>query len=88
MKLKVGATAMVFGVFMAFVHVVWMLMVFFGLAQWYLNWILGLHLITNPFVVMPFNIMTAVWLIIFTFVVGYVGGWIFANIWNGLHKGK
>lgn len=88
MKLKVGSTAMVFGVFMALVHLVWMLMVMFGVAQWYLNWILGLHLVSNPYKILPFNLVTAATLIVVTFAVGYVGGWIFAFIWNRLHKGK
>lgn len=88
MKLKVGATAMVFGVVVALMHAVWMLMVFLGVGQLYLNWIFGLHLISNPFVVQPFNLMSAIFLIIFTFVVGYLLGWVFAFVWNRLHKGK
>ncbi len=79
---------MVMGVFVALVHVVWMLLIFLGLGQLYLNWIFGLHLISNPFVVMPFNFGAALILIIFTFVVGYVMGWVFAVIWNRLQKGK
>lgn len=88
MKLKVGATAMVFGVIVALMHAIWMLMVWLGLGQIYLNWIFGLHLITNPFQVLPFNMGTALVLIVFTFVVGYVLGWVFAFVWNRLHKGR
>ncbi len=88
MKLKVGETSMVFGVFAALVHVVWMLIVFLGLGQFYLDWIFGLHLIANPFKVLPFNMTAALTLIVFAFVVGYVLGWAFATIWNRLHKGK
>lgn len=88
MKLKVGATAMVFGVVVALMHTIWMIMVFLGVGQMYMDWIFGLHLLNNPFRVMPFNLMTAIWLIVFTFVVGYVLGWVFAFVWNRLHKGK
>ena len=88
MKLKVGKTAIVFGLFIAFMHLVWMLMVATGIAQWYLKWILGLHLLNNPFVVLPFSFGTAVTLIVVTFIVGYLGGWVFAWIWNYLHKGQ
>lgn len=88
MKLKTGSTAMVFGLFVALMHAVWMLMIFIGVAQMYMNWIFGLHLVSNPFIVMPFNFGSAVMLIIFTFVVGYIMGWVFAAIWNRLHKGK
>ena len=78
---------MVFGVIIALMHAVWMLMVFLGVGQTYLNWIFGLHLLTNPYKVLSFNFGTAITLIIFTFVVGYVMGWVFAWVWNRLHKG-
>lgn len=88
MKLKLGGTAMVLGIFVALMHAIWMLMIYLGLAQIYLNWIFGLHLITNPYKVLPFNFGTALTLIIVTFIVGYIMGWVFAFIWNRLHKGK
>lgn len=88
MKLHTSSTALVVGVFVAFMHLIWMVMVYLGLGQMYLDWIFGLHLITNPFMVMPFNFGAALTLIAFTFVVGYVFGWIFAMIWNKLRKGK
>ncbi len=87
MKLKTGPTALVTGVFVAFMHFVWMLMVYFKIAQWYLNWVFGLHLLTNPYKVLAFNFGTAVTLLVFTFIVGYFAGWVFAFIWNRLHKG-
>lgn len=87
MKLKSGPTALVFGFFMSLVHLVWMIMIFFGVAQWYLNWIFGLHLLTNPYKVLPFSFSAAIMLLVFTFVVGYVAGWVFAFIWNRLHRG-
>ncbi len=87
MKLKTGTTALVLGLFFALMHAVWMLMIFLGIAKWYLNWIFGLHLLTNPYGVLPFNFGTALMLIVVTFIVGYVMGWVFAIIWNRLHKG-
>jgi hypothetical protein len=88
MKLKLGSTGMTVGFFVALMHAVWMLMIFLGLGQLYLDWIFGLHLISNPFTVQPFNFGSGLTLIVFTFVVGYVMGWAFAFIWNKLHKGK
>lgn len=82
MKLKQSSIALTFGIFVALMHAVWMLLIFLGLAQTYLNWIFGLHLLSNPFMVLPFNFGAAVTLIIFTFVVGYVMGLVFAFIWN------
>lgn len=88
MKLKVGATGMVLGIFVALMHLIWMVVIYVGVAQWYLDWIFGLHLLTNPYKVMPFNFTAAITLIIVTFVVGYLMGSIFAVIWNRLHKGN
>lgn len=87
MKLRASGTAMVFGSFIALLHLIWMIMVYLGVAKWYLDWVLGLHLLTNPYKVLPFSFTAAITLIIFTFVVGYVAGWVFAFIWNKLHKG-
>lgn len=78
---------MVVGVFAALMHAVWMVLIYIGVAQTYMNWIFGLHLLTNPYKVLPFNWGSAATLIIVTFVVGYVMGWVFAFIWNRLHKG-
>lgn len=88
LKLVVGKTALVFGFFVALMHAVWMLLIFLGVAQFYLNWIFGLHLLSNPYLVLPFNFGTALMLVVFTFVVGYIMGWVFAFIWNRLHKGR
>lgn len=85
-KLKTASTALVLGTFVAFMHFVWMLMVYLGVGQAYLDWILGLHLVTNPITVLPFNFGTAAVLLTVTFVVGYLAGWVFAYIWNRLHK--
>lgn len=79
---------MAVGLFVSLMHAVWMLMIYLGVAQVYMNWIFGLHLLTNPFRVMPFNMGTAFMLIVVTFVVGYLMGWVFVFIWNRLHKGK
>ncbi len=87
MKLKLGSTGMALGVFVALMHAVWMLAIYLGVAQMYMNWIFGLHLLTNPYRVLPFNFSAALTLIVVTFVVGYVMGWVFAFIWNRLHKG-
>lgn len=86
MKLKESSTALVLGTFAALMHAVWSLMVMVGLAEPYLNWVLGLHFLDNPYTVEPFDIGRALMLIGFTFVVGYAIGWVFAMLWNKLHK--
>ncbi len=87
MKLKESSTALVVGTFVAVLHAIWSLMVFVGFVETYLDWILGLHFLTNPYQVLPFNFVNAAILIGFTFVAGYAFGWVFATIWNKLHKG-
>lgn len=85
-KLHIGSVALIFGVVIALLHLVWSLMVFTGIAGWYLGWILGLHFLSNPYKVQAFSWSKAGLLVLFTFVVGYVFGWVFAFIWNRLHK--
>lgn len=86
MKLNVQKTALMFGTFAGLMHTIWSLMVFFGFAQAYLDWIIGLHFLVNPFTVSAFNLTTAVTLVVATFVIGYLVGWIFSTVWNGINK--
>jgi len=86
MKLSETKTALVVGTFAGLMHAVWSLLVFLGLAEPYLNWILGLHFLSNPYVLAPFSFRTAIFLVVFTFVIGYLLGFVFATIWNRLHK--
>jgi len=88
MKLNLGKTALVFGFLVSLMHLMWMTMVYLGVGQMYLDWVFGLHLISNPFTVLPFSFGAALTLIVFTFVVGCVMGWFFAWIWNRFVKGK
>jgi hypothetical protein len=76
------------GLFMVMMHALWSAMVYLGLAKLYFDWILGLHFVSNPFVIRPFSWITAGTLLLVVFVAGYVMGWLFAFIWNRLHKGR
>lgn len=86
MKLKPMDAALYTGVFVASIHAVWSIVVALGLGQVYLDWILGLHFIRNPFVVMPFQFSTALVLIVVTFGVGYILGWVGSIFWNKMIK--
>ena len=83
-KHKAGLTL---GALLGFVHLVWGIMVAFGFAQTYLNWIFGLHFLNNPFEVGVFSLTTAATLVVVTFVVGYIVGWLFAYFWGMVKKG-
>ena len=86
MKLNVSKTALMFGTFAGLMHTVWSLMVFFGFAQAYLDWMIGLHFLVNPFTVSAFNWGTAITLIAATFVIAYLVGWVFSTVWNKLNN--
>ncbi|MFA6586069.1 MAG: hypothetical protein WCS86_02820 [Candidatus Paceibacterota bacterium] len=82
-KNKIG---LVFGSIMGLFHLVWGLLIAFGLAQYLLDFVYDLHSLNNPFFVMSFDLVRTIGLIIFTFIVGYIFGYIFAAVWNKLHK--
>ena len=81
-------TALGFGCFMAIAHAFWSVLVAAGMAQKLMNWIFGLHMLSMPMTVTAFNLMTAVMLIVVTFVIGAVFGYIFATVWNWAGKQK
>jgi hypothetical protein len=83
-KLNTQKTAMTLGICVSLMHFVWLLMVYFGFAQIYLNWIFGLHQVYAPITVLPFNLVNALLLLVITFVAGYALGWVFSLVWNGL----
>jgi hypothetical protein len=78
--------ALVVGSFAGLFHLVWGLLIAFGWAQSLLDFIYNLHSLNNPFTVMPFDFMRTVGLVIVTFLVGYIFGFVFAEIWNKFHK--
>ena len=86
MKLNNNKVGLAMGGLVALAHLAWSLMVMFGWAKSWLNFVLGLHFLNNPFLVGSFSWGTALTLIIVTGIVGYVLGWVFAWIWNKLHK--
>ncbi|MCJ7805487.1 hypothetical protein MUP46_02490 [Patescibacteria group bacterium] len=86
MKLDLHYTGLILGLFMAVMHALWSIMVYFGWAKGILDWVYGLHFMSNPFKMMAFSWGNALWLVLFTFIAGYVMGWIFAFIWNRIRK--
>lgn len=70
---------LVFGLFLAVVHAVWSAAVAIAPAtlQRFIDWVLGLHHISLPLAITAFSLGKAVTLVILTFVIGYILGWIF-----------
>ncbi len=86
MKLNPNKTGLALGGLFALSHAGWSVLVAIGLAQALLDFVYSIHFLSNPFVVEAFSLTTALTLVVFTAVVGYVFGWVFALIWNKLHK--
>lgn len=86
MKLKPTQTALAVGVFTGVMHAIWSAVVMLGLAQMYMDWILGLHFVNNPYRVQAFTWNKALMLVAITGVIGYAVGYIFAVVWNKLHQ--
>ena len=66
-------------------HACWASAVAVGWAQPLIDFIFKLHFIKPVYVILPFDIMTAVFLIVMTGGVGFVAGLAFATLWNRLH---
>lgn len=85
-KISVNKTGLAFGLLMAGCHLVWALLVAVGWAQIYLDFIFWLHFLSQPFVLQPFHAGTAALLVLVTGAIGYLGGFIFASIWNWVQR--
>jgi hypothetical protein len=57
-------------------------LVWLGAAQWLIDLIFRLHMITPPYQMAPFSFATAVGLVLVTACIGYVSGVLIGVIWN------
>lgn len=87
-QLNPNTIGLIVGSFVGFMHLLWALLVMLGLAQLILDFVYGIHFLNNPFSVTAFDITKAVILVVVTFIVGYVGGYVFTLIWNRVVKEK
>lgn len=74
------------GAFLGLFHLGWAVLVALGWAQALMDFVLSLHMVHLSYVVGPFDLGMAAGLVAFTAVVGYVGGYIAALLWNWTHK--
>lgn len=82
MKKNKNLLGLTLGLFMAFFHLVWSFLVAFGAAKPLMDWVLTLHHFAFQYSITPFDLGNAAILIVFTFVVGYVCGWILGFFWS------
>lgn len=85
-ELNKNHVGLMLGLVLALWHVAWSILVFLGFAKLLLDWIYWLHFLSIPFTVQPFEITRALLLIVVTFIVGYVMGFVAAWVWNILIK--
>lgn len=85
-KINPKRTALALGTFAALVHLIWVIAVAAGFAQWWLDFKLGLHFIDTPAIVTAFSPVTAGLLLLLSFGGGYIAGWVFGWIWNWAGK--
>ena len=84
--LNKNKTGLALGSLTGLAHLVWSVAIFFGWGQAYLDFIFNLHTLNNPLVVGQFDLYRSILLIVVTAIIGYILGFIFASIWNKVHK--
>lgn len=80
-------TAFTLGAFIGGFHLVWSILVALGWAQVFMDFIFWAHMIDLSFVVKPFDLTAAAMLVVVTWALGCVFGYILAHIWNRMHRG-
>lgn len=73
------------GATIALIHTFWVLVVAAGLAQRWADFVFWLHFIQPVYIILPFNVGTALMLVGMAAVCGFVMGCVFAIFWNRLH---
>jgi len=75
-----------FGSFLGLMHLGWMILVGLKWAKPFMDWVLDLHHVTLQYNISDLNILKGLMLVIFTFVVGYIMGWLLYAVWNVVKK--
>ncbi|OGM10549.1 hypothetical protein A2W13_01980 [Candidatus Woesebacteria bacterium RBG_16_36_11] len=86
MKFNEKNIALITGVMVSSCHILWSILVLLGWGQFLLDFIYSIHFLINPFIVTNFNLTTALILVIVTFIVGYIFGYLGTLIWNKMIK--
>ena len=71
-----------FAIFLGLWHALWSALVWFGAAQWLIDFVFRLHMITPPYKIMAFSFGAALGLIVVTTCIGYALGLVMGIIWN------
>lgn len=74
------------GLFLAIIHLGWVIIVALGWGQTLHDSIMRIHMIQSPTTIGPFTATNAIALVLMALVVGYVLGWLFATVWNRINR--
>ena len=75
-----NAIGLALGILLALMHAVWLILVYLEVAKGLLDWVLGLHMMKWTYSMTVFSSGKALGLLLLTFVVGYILGWILAAL--------
>ena len=67
-------------------HILWSLLVLFGWAQPFVDFIFWIHMLRSIYLVKAFDPVAALSLVLVTSFFGYVTGYLGAAIWRRLHR--
>lgn len=81
-----GKVALVFGSFAVLMHVIWSTLVALNWAQPFQDFMFRMHFVVNPNLVLPFDLVTAIELVVLTGIIGYIVGFVLATIWNQINQ--
>jgi hypothetical protein len=81
--MKAGVT---FGTLLGVWHLCWSFLVAVGWAQPLIDFVFWMHFIRPVYVVQPFSLPIAAVLIVVTFATGFILAFLFAGLWNQLHR--
>lgn len=87
-KMNANKAGLALGVLFGLIHLIWALLVLItptGLKS-ALDWILGLHFMQISWSILSFDAVSMIILVVITFVCGYIIGWVFAKLWNWMHR--
>jgi hypothetical protein len=84
-KISAHKVGLVVGFVISGLHVLWTILVAVGLAQMLVDFVLWAHMVHLSVVIGPFDVGTALTLIVVTFIVGYAVGRLVGTVWNRVH---
>jgi len=85
-KLNRNRVGLALGSFMGLFHLGWAILIWLNWAKPFTDFVLDLHHLNIQYSLGNLDTSKAVLLVIFTFVAGYVMGWVFSAIWNAFRK--